>query len=669
MTAQLPAQAQRWPPTSNPARTALSHPLTWLFLLALAVRLVGLTYHSLWFDEVMSTFWAARPPIEIWQVGLALDQDKHPPLYYLMLHAWTGLFGGDDWTVRSMGALIGALAVLPTYGMGMRLGGRHTAFLGSLLLALNPYLVWYSQEARMFMPATTFALVGLLGVLWTASDGQLAMDTGPDSPAPGPAAGRRALLGFLLAITGLTAALYTYLFSAFLIPVAALWVVMLWWGGRHRPGRGKQLALGLAALAVVTLLFLPLAHAAWLVSGAESEPGQAFEGLAAGLGQLLQLYSVGWPPWAASAAPWLAAAVLLLALVGMGLPSSRLVSVSYPYPRLGGLYLAVWLGVPVLIGGLLLARDRTIFTEARYFIFLVPALCLAWARALAALWSWREPVAALGLAVVLGATLVALPANWSPERRREAWREAAAYVAEHAGPHDALLIHADYLYVAFARYFDGPQAVFFPFTAPLTDETQVETELQGLVDAGFNAVWLVQSHSEALDPDSLITGWLSAHFPLITEQFPPGIAIRGYATRYRTDGLPPELPRLDQPLSHGLQLLACQHTPGPIASQDEVFHPPSGWVHVTTYWTVDEPVGVDLFPTMQLVDEAGQVWGEQLERSGDAVHLWPTSAWVPGEVVRVDYDVNMNPLTPAGIYRLMVGVDGDQLTCGQVAIQ
>ena len=30
-----------------------------IFLVALAVRLYGLTYHSLWFDEVMSTFWAA----------------------------------------------------------------------------------------------------------------------------------------------------------------------------------------------------------------------------------------------------------------------------------------------------------------------------------------------------------------------------------------------------------------------------------------------------------------------------------------------------------------------------------------------------------------------------------------------------------------------------------
>lgn len=58
------------------------HLFLWLFPLALAVRLIGLTYHSLWFDEVMSTFWASKPAAEIWRVGLSLSQDKHPPLYY-----------------------------------------------------------------------------------------------------------------------------------------------------------------------------------------------------------------------------------------------------------------------------------------------------------------------------------------------------------------------------------------------------------------------------------------------------------------------------------------------------------------------------------------------------------------------------------------------------------
>ena len=41
------------------------HPLLWITIVALAARFYHLTYHSLWFDEVMSTFWAAKPAGEI----------------------------------------------------------------------------------------------------------------------------------------------------------------------------------------------------------------------------------------------------------------------------------------------------------------------------------------------------------------------------------------------------------------------------------------------------------------------------------------------------------------------------------------------------------------------------------------------------------------------------
>jgi hypothetical protein len=70
----------------------------------------------------------------------------------------------------------------------------------------------------------------------------------------------------------------------------------------------------------------------------------------------------------------------------------------------------------------------------------------------------------IGLALALGVTVAALPPLWAPENRREAWRDAAAFIAAHAGPNDALLVQADYVVPALARYFRGPQPIFFPFT-------------------------------------------------------------------------------------------------------------------------------------------------------------------------------------------------------------
>ena len=332
---------------------------------------------------------------------LSFIQDKHPPLYYLLLHGWTRLFGGGDVSVRLLGVLIGALAVLPTYGIGRRLGGDRAGAIAALLLALNPFLIWYSQEARMFMPATTFLLVGLYGILHLAYPDpggrhptclEIPLAATPLRPArrfhpPGyrqadPEATfwlPPATLSALLVILGFTAALYSYLFSAFMLPVAGLWVLLLAWQGRNTPGNARRTLGGAGQPGCGGVLFLPLARNAWSVSGAESVPGRAFAGAAQALVPLLATYAVGWPRWIGSLGAALAAAAALLALAGMLAPDRWLLasgsntrdgqatadrhSTASPGIRRGGLFLAIWLAVPLLLGGLLLARDRTLFDE------------------------------------------------------------------------------------------------------------------------------------------------------------------------------------------------------------------------------------------------------------------------------------------------------------------
>ncbi len=632
-------------------RRILRHPLGWILLLALGVRFFGLTYHSLWFDEAVSTFWAAQPADEIWRVGMALVQDKHPPLYYLLLHGWTRLLGGDDWSVRSLGVLIGALAVLPTYTIGRRLGGRRAGAFAALLLAVNPFLVWYSQEARMFMPATTFTLIGLdaLGRLAHGEHGTR----------------RRAGLGPLLQLSGgFTAALYSYLYSAFLMPAAALWLLSAVWPRRRQPTARRDLALGLLGLAIAAVLFLPVAWSAWRVSGLESPPGRPFAGLLPVLTSMLRIYTLGWPGWSAA---WLAAltgGVAVLVTIGSLVPMP---------PSDGsrrGLYLVLWMAVVILVGGALMGRNARIFGESRYQIILAPALCLAMGRALAWLTSRRRSAGLAVAAALLAVTVAGLAHDWTPQNRREAWREAAAYVEAHAGPHDAILIQADYVRVAFTRYFRGRQGLFFPFTDRLGDVQQVDGPLAGLAE--FDAVWVVQSHHQDLDPDNLVLGWFAARYPLITEVFPTGIAIHAYNQRYRLAALPADVPTAhDWPTLGSLRPLACLYRPAALSPRDDLFHPPSAWIHVTSYWRLAGPADSDQRPRFRVVDAAGQVWGESLARPNDAFSVWPTTRWSADEIVRGDHDINLNPVTPPGNYRLILEVPGTtgQIVCGPVAIR
>jgi hypothetical protein len=269
--------------------------------------------------------------------------------------------------------------------------------------------------------------------------------------------------------------------------------------------------------------------------------------------------------------------------------------------------------------------------------------------------------------VAFGLTLSALPADWSPQGRREAWREAAALIESQAGPNDAVLVEPDYVYPALTRYLPPSRPIYYPFTTPPEDPAGMDASLRGLRE--YDAIWLVQSHHQEFDPGDLVAAWFGARYPLITEAYPAGIALRAFAQRYLTPDLPAGVPKMNASFGE-LQLLGCTVEPNTLKARDDLYHPPSGWVHVTTYWTATSPLRDDVYPQVRLVDSAGQVWGERLQREGDAVHLWSTSRWRPGEVVRVDYDVNLNPVTPADEYMILVGLPETdaQTSCGKVIV-
>ncbi len=650
------------PPPEHRRRWAVDEWPAWLvptllLLVALGVRTWQLTFHSLWLDEAFSLFWANKPAAEIIRVGLALTEDKHPPLYYLLLHGWTGLFGTGDVAVRSLGVLLGAVAVLPVYGIARQLsdGSRRAALLAGLFVAFNPFLVWYSQEARMFGPATTFGLIGLYAWLRL-----LAADTNPPR-----------LVWPVVAVAGLLAACYSYLFAAFLLPVAGVWWLLAL-ARPPAPGGGQSFSrqriawTGSFTLLLTVVLLLPLAWAAWQVAGSEAQPGQPFSNLAGNLITLLQAYTVRQVPWS-PAVITLAGMVSGLALV-LGVVVGR-----------HRLYLLTWLVVPLLVGNLLLARDGTVFAETRYFIFLAPAVAVTWAHGIDWLWN-RVRVAGVAAAVtLLAVTLLALPYVWhnDPAYRREDWRTAAGYLNQHATPSDQVLVHVDYARLPFDRYYTGRAPVAAPFGTPLSSEDQVAPQLESLA-ARADTLWLVLSHQEGSDPSNLVRAWLGGRFPLVTEQYPAGIELRGYATRYRLSSVPASATVVDAPPLAGgrVRLAGCQLDASPVPATDEASHPPSGWTHVTLYWQAQMQLADDYQAVVRLVDDQGQVWGASLERPDSTLNFFPMTRWQVGEIVRDDYDVNLNPLVPAGEYQIVVQLrqpDGAVLApaanCGKVTIE
>jgi len=199
--------------------------------LAAVLRIATLRTQSLWFDEA-ATWDLVRRPFGAMLHGVAHGEST-PPLYYVLEWGWTRAFGDGEAGLRSLSALAGVSTVPVAFAIGRRAadGLVRAGLAAAALVAVNPLLVWYSQEARAYALATLLSAVALLLFLRAREDRR-----------------PRVLAGWALAAA---LALATHYFTAFVLAPQALW--LLW---RHPRRRGALLAVG--AVAVAGLALLPL---------------------------------------------------------------------------------------------------------------------------------------------------------------------------------------------------------------------------------------------------------------------------------------------------------------------------------------------------------------------------------------------------------------------------
>jgi len=179
-----------------------------------AVRFISRS--SLWLDEAL-TVNIARLPLS--EIPAALRHDGAPPLYYMVLHGWIGIFGSGDLAVRSLSGLAGVAAIALAWAAGRRLGGSRVGWVAALVVASSPFAVAHALESRMYSLVIALVLAGYLAVTAALRH--------PSRPWP------------LVATAALTGALLlTHYWSMFLVSaVVALLVVRTL---RLRPGRHRS---------------------------------------------------------------------------------------------------------------------------------------------------------------------------------------------------------------------------------------------------------------------------------------------------------------------------------------------------------------------------------------------------------------------------------------------
>lgn len=99
--------------------------------------------------------------------SLAKDDPKQPPLYYVLLRLWTGLFGDSISSIRSLSALISLMAFPGLYWFCRELFETpRTAWIAVALMAVSPFHVLYAQEARPYSLWTTTILLSSAALLF-----------------------------------------------------------------------------------------------------------------------------------------------------------------------------------------------------------------------------------------------------------------------------------------------------------------------------------------------------------------------------------------------------------------------------------------------------------------------------------------------------------------------
>ena len=119
-----------------------------LILLAFALRIYRLQYQSLWRDEVDAIFFATGSWSKLLSMFTAAGENG--PLYFVLLRPWLALVGSTEFAARFFSLVFGVLAVPLVYHLGRRLLPATLSLLGALLIATSPYLIWYSQESKMY---------------------------------------------------------------------------------------------------------------------------------------------------------------------------------------------------------------------------------------------------------------------------------------------------------------------------------------------------------------------------------------------------------------------------------------------------------------------------------------------------------------------------------------
>lgn len=132
-------------------------------LLGIGLRVIGLNKtQGLWNDEYISWFVASQPFGE--KFFREVFAQCHMPFYYLYLKFFMLLNGDGDLFLRFTSLISGVLSIIVMYFAGLQ-NNRKTGLICAFFTSISSFLIYYSQEVRMYSLLFLLSALSLLYML------------------------------------------------------------------------------------------------------------------------------------------------------------------------------------------------------------------------------------------------------------------------------------------------------------------------------------------------------------------------------------------------------------------------------------------------------------------------------------------------------------------------
>jgi len=463
-----------------------------IFVVALSLRLYGLDNQSVWYDELFETnsfherFFNNKSPI----------RSNAPPLNSVFVYPMTQLFPRSDFALRLMPFIFGVMTIPFFFFLGRRLFNEKVALIASYILAISPFHIWHSQDARMYALKWMLVIISLLLFLRSL-----------EKPTRG---------NFIGYVVSTTASLYTHQLAVFLLIFQGLYILLCL-------RRFKlQFFKWVGAFSAVVILYLPwIAHSLISLKGriAGIPRETDFKAILYTIHTYFAGYSVGpsirelhLERSLAVIQPYFAV-ISLYMIVYSSLFLLGLLSMRQERAKL--LFMLLFFTVP--ISGMIILNYTmpNITYNVRYTAIAFFACVLFVAKGID--WLSRINNKLLGriLAVIVVIAITGLSAysyynyQFTLKYHKADFREAAEYINKEKAIGDSVLCLINSGEIE--RYSKGGFQCLRSLISTINDKDRFDATMMALVN-GKTRLWLVLSSEWYIDNADRVKGWLDSHY-------------------------------------------------------------------------------------------------------------------------------------------------------------